>query len=831
MTNLTERNGESRNPVPFNEAAGRTVSALSSIETLILRRNVVVEAPPPIPASFGTARRRFYARFSTPDQKIVSIHRQVGNCLRYIRTLGRGDDYKLHEDQGISAKQVFTRDGLLELLRDVEAGLVDDIVVEDFDRLSREIYDAAEIAELLEKHKVALHCATHGRRLSKQDQIEAAIRAERDRLRRATVCWSGRMQAALEGSWPGNWPFGYRRSHVKGHPDIHEENAETIRIIFDLAADGVSPRTIVRHLISENRVGPSGSVKWSVATVYNILDRPLYAGIVVFGRLEVQGDRRTKKRTRRDRPVEEISRSRNEAFRIVSDEVFERVQRRRRGPLGQRGEHVLNLLTNRVRCDCEEGAEYSFVIAPTRVSCGRQIADGGCPCKPWSMPRADVEAAVVRAVGEKLRSEVEDVDFAQAYARKLREAADLRRQERKRHEAKLTSLDGDLDRLLMSALRENFEQERVANMAALLREEKRALEYRLEDMQALDVAEANAGPALVDLASAIDDIAVRLPFKPTTVEDEVFLQAMRRVVKRVEWRREGVSANRVRLDIHVDFAAHVLGDDEPGTTSEVISVDLEIYRSPVRQAHLRAEAKKLREGGEHRLSDAHWSALAPLLPDANSMRKAARRVETRDVVDALMLNLRTGIKIITQSPIHPPYMGDAIRRFVYAGGDRVLLEGLARLDPGLVEGLDLRALELAPTFIKVPPERRRSECRRRAHELDGSTALTNAQWRLSEHLIHPGTELSKQGKQGLPARLMIEATLLKFRARCNWADLPARFGGQAMLRASFRRLLGTKTWDKLLASWAATCPELVKDLDTSPMHHRKRRGSDGAEAA
>jgi len=125
-----------------------------------------------------------YARYSTDEQKARSIERQVERCQHYYRLQLGVQMHTLFQDRGYSGAVLEERPDFMALMALVEEGRVSDIVVENFDRLSRDIGDASNIGELLEVHGVKLHLANLGRCVSRAELVEEATRAEADRHRR-----------------------------------------------------------------------------------------------------------------------------------------------------------------------------------------------------------------------------------------------------------------------------------------------------------------------------------------------------------------------------------------------------------------------------------------------------------------------------------------------------------------------------------------------------------------------------------------------------------------------------------------------------------------------
>jgi site-specific DNA recombinase len=112
-------------------------------------------------------RCAIYTRKSTEEVKnqevnIPDIQQQRSTCEHYI--LAQADNgwevVEKHCDDGGYSGENMDRPGLQELLYDVEAGLVNCVVVHKIDRLTRSLPDFAKIARLFDKHGVRLTSVT-----------------------------------------------------------------------------------------------------------------------------------------------------------------------------------------------------------------------------------------------------------------------------------------------------------------------------------------------------------------------------------------------------------------------------------------------------------------------------------------------------------------------------------------------------------------------------------------------------------------------------------------------------------------------------------------------
>ena len=185
-------------------------------------------------------RCAIYTRVSTDerlDMEFNSLDAQREAALAYIQSQKHegwilvGDRY---DDGGFSGGSM-ERPALQRLLRDVESGVIDVIVVYKVDRLSRSLTDFARIVEVFEKNKASFVSITQqfntttsmGRLtlniLLSFAQFEREVIGERIRDKFAA--------SRRKGMWMGGMPpLGY--DVVDRKLVVNEKEAELVRLIF-----------------------------------------------------------------------------------------------------------------------------------------------------------------------------------------------------------------------------------------------------------------------------------------------------------------------------------------------------------------------------------------------------------------------------------------------------------------------------------------------------------------------------------------------------------------------------------------------------------------------
>jgi site-specific DNA recombinase len=178
------------------------------------------------------------------------------------------------EDAGLSGKTIAGRPGIQRVLEMVKAGKVDNVVILKLDRLARNVKEAIEISDLLQKRGVSLHSISEkldtgsasGRLfyniLSAMSQWERETIAERTRTALAVKKDKGERIS-------GKAPYGYTFTD-DGLLEENETEQATLRTIRELKAEGHTVRGIVTHLAEHgivNRKGNNFGVKevWTIS--------------------------------------------------------------------------------------------------------------------------------------------------------------------------------------------------------------------------------------------------------------------------------------------------------------------------------------------------------------------------------------------------------------------------------------------------------------------------------------------------------------------------------------------------------------------------------------
>jgi len=239
------------------------------------------------------------------DQAFNSLHAQREACEAYIRSQS-GEGWVViptaYDDGGCSGGNM-DRPALQRLLADVDAGLVDTIVVYKIDRLTRALSDFARIVERLDEARASFVSVTQsfntttsmGRLtlnvLLSFAQFEREVTGERIRDKIAA--------SKKKGMWMGGVPpLGYDLPTDKTTRKlvINPAEAEQVRRIFGLYLKLGTVSRLMDQLEAEgarskawtnSRGEPKGGLPFSRGALFHLLKNRVFVGEIVHGSTSV----------------------------------------------------------------------------------------------------------------------------------------------------------------------------------------------------------------------------------------------------------------------------------------------------------------------------------------------------------------------------------------------------------------------------------------------------------------------------------------------------------------------------------------------------------------
>ena len=388
-----------------------------------------------------TIRCAVYTRKSTDENLELdfnSLHAQRESAEAYIASQKHTGWVCLpehYDDGGFSGGNV-DRPAFQQLMADVEAEMIDCVLVYKIDRLSRSLMDFARIMEILERKNVSLVSVTQqfntttsmGRLtlniLLSFAQFEREIISERTRDKIAA--------SRRKGKWTGGPPvLGYDRvrDNAGTRLTVNEKEAEQVRAIFGKYLELGSLLDTVRELDAEGRLNKRyqtvkgqwrGGKDFDKSTLQKMLTNPLYLGKIAYKGQMYEGEHDA----------------------IVDEDLFGRVQGMLRRNRGSGGKYQRNkygaVLKGLVRCKhCGRAMSHHYATRGQRryryYVCQTAQKKGWAACPYPSLPAGELERFVIDRIRETVHNpQLLANVVGRAQAQLDRQIAELKEQRRRR---------------------------------------------------------------------------------------------------------------------------------------------------------------------------------------------------------------------------------------------------------------------------------------------------------------------------------------------------------------------------------------------------------------
>ncbi|ANB59529.1 recombinase family protein [Anoxybacteroides amylolyticum] len=333
-----------------------------------------------------------YARVSTEEQanEGFSIQAQLEELHRYAE-LQKMVVVNEYVDEGFSGKNITGRPKMQQLLKDASLRKFEVVLVYKMDRIARNLKDALEIHDELQRNDIKLVSAIDNYDTSTpMGKMVFQIMGSFAELERNTIVGRVKMgmtQRAKLGKFNGGQCLGY--DSVSKTLVVNESEALIVREIFNLAEQGLGYKAIVSRINEKGYRTKKGN-QFAVNAVKEILSNPIYIGKIRFNKLENWNEKRRKGRNK------DFILADGEHQPLIQLEQWERVQeiRQKRSykPKRSNDPYILSGLIKCPMCGTgmvpgtskgEGGRSYRYYI------CGQHHNKGRTACKANSI-RADI---------------------------------------------------------------------------------------------------------------------------------------------------------------------------------------------------------------------------------------------------------------------------------------------------------------------------------------------------------------------------------------------------------------------------------------------------------
>lgn len=242
----------------------------------------------------STLKYFLYARKSTlgEDRQERSIPDQIKECMeRVVAPKGLKIVQVIKEEK--SAKHSDTRGDFRKMIKEIIAGKANGIIAWHPDRLSRNMKEAGEIIDLLDKNIIKdLQFATGNFENSPTGKMMLGMSFVMSKQYSEHLSESvtrGNKRSTERGRFLGKLKHGYYISEDDRRLIPDEENFLIVKQIFEKRANGVTQLEIAKWLNTTNYMvrrfgGHPERYKWDKDAVSKVLRDPTYAGVLKYGK-------------------------------------------------------------------------------------------------------------------------------------------------------------------------------------------------------------------------------------------------------------------------------------------------------------------------------------------------------------------------------------------------------------------------------------------------------------------------------------------------------------------------------------------------------------------
>ena len=281
-----------------------------------------------INSDFAPRNVAIYARVSTEHEEQISA---LGNQVDWYKPiLLSRPEWTLvaqYVDEGITGTSVEKRPQFQKMIRDAKAHKFDLIITREVSRFARNTVDTLQYTRMLKEYGVEVFFINDNIKTFDGDgELRLTIMATlaQDESRKTSIRVKAGMQTAMEkGVFFGTGNvLGYDR--VGKDFVINEEQAETVRMIFEMYLNGMGMTKIGYELEKAGRLTAMGKKRWHASTISHILKNTLYCGTITYHK-EYVPDYLKQKRVKNLGEIEKLY-VKGSHTPIISEEDFERVQ-------------------------------------------------------------------------------------------------------------------------------------------------------------------------------------------------------------------------------------------------------------------------------------------------------------------------------------------------------------------------------------------------------------------------------------------------------------------------------------------------------------------------
>ena len=307
-----------------------------------------------------------YARVSTEHEAQINA---LENQIQYYNNiLAQHPEWELvgrYVDEGITGTSVKKRKNFLRMMEDAKNGMFSLILTREVSRFARNTVDTLQETRKLKSYGVEVYFTEDNIRTS--DDTDGELRltlmatlAQNESKKTSVRVKEGQKISFENGVLYGNGNIlGYDR--VGRELVVNPEQAETVKMIFNMYHDGMGCKQIAYELEKRGRVTSTGLTHWQPGTISRLLRNSFYCGKIVYRKQYVPDYLEQKKINNYDEVDKIEITGKHEP--IISEELFNDCQRKLDAKTVNRlrGKHAINppksAYARILKCQCGSNFE------------------------------------------------------------------------------------------------------------------------------------------------------------------------------------------------------------------------------------------------------------------------------------------------------------------------------------------------------------------------------------------------------------------------------------------------------------------------------------------
>lgn len=265
-----------------------------------MKNNVPIIMPNQIPEvmpdqNAKNIRVAVYARVSTEHEaQVYALGNQIEWYKEYLRANSQYKLYKIYVDEGLTGTSAEKRPQFMQMIEDAQFGKFDLILTREVSRFARNAEETLKYIKLLRRKNVEVFFINDSIKTFDGDGnfrlIIMAGMSEEESRKISVRVKSGQETSMKNGVFYGNGNIlGYKRkesinSENKKEVDfiIDPEQAETVRMIFNMYLSGYGLEQIKYELERQGRLTAMGKKTWYASTISHILSNTFYYGVITY---------------------------------------------------------------------------------------------------------------------------------------------------------------------------------------------------------------------------------------------------------------------------------------------------------------------------------------------------------------------------------------------------------------------------------------------------------------------------------------------------------------------------------------------------------------------